>query len=111
MPRGEYLGEFEQMVLLAVARLGQGAYGVSILDEIQERTGSEAAVGSVYASLDRLERVGMATSDLGDPTPERGGRAKRFFSLTPAGIVALQRSRRALEAMWDGLDLNVDGWA
>jgi DNA-binding PadR family transcriptional regulator len=111
MPRGEYLGEFEQMVLLAVARLGQGAYGVSILDEIQERTGSEAAVGSVYASLDRLERVGMVTSDLGEPTPERGGRAKRFFSLTPSGIVALQRSRRALEAMWDGVEFKPESWA
>lgn len=108
MPRGDYLGEFEQMVMLAVARLDDGAYGMAILDEISERTGSDVAVASVYASLDRLERRGYVTSDVGEPTPERGGRAKRYFRLRPAGSYALRRVRSALEAMWEGLELDPD---
>ncbi|MDA0327635.1 MAG: helix-turn-helix transcriptional regulator [Gemmatimonadetes bacterium] len=111
MPRGEYLGEFEQMVMLAVARLGGGAYGIAILEEIQSRTGAEAAVASVYAALDRLERQEYVSSKVGDPTPERGGRAKRFFALEPAGVYALRRSRSALHALWDGLELDLDGAA
>jgi len=109
MPRGEYLGEFEQMVLLAAARLGEGAYGIAILEEIQERTGTESAVASVYAALDRLERRGLVASHVGAPTPERGGRAKRFFTLEPAGAVALSRSRNALDSLWDGVELETDG--
>lgn len=109
MPRGEYLGEFEQLVLLAVARLGSEAYGIAILEEILRRAGTESAVASVYAALDRLERRGFVASSVGDPTPERGGRAKRFFELTPSGAYALNRTRGALEAMWEGLDLDVDG--
>lgn len=105
MPRGGYLGEFEQMVLLSVARLGEQAYGMAIVDELSERTGLDAAVASVYAALDRLGRQGLVSSELGDPTPERGGRAKRFFRLEPAGARALTRSRAALDALWDGLDL------
>ena len=109
MPRGEYLGEFEQMVLLAVARLRDDAYGIAILEEIQQRTRAETAVASVYAALDRLERRGFVTSSIGAPTPERGGRAKRFFSLVPAGTFALHRSRTALDSMWEGLELDTDG--
>ena len=109
MPRGEYLGEFEQMVMLAVARLGDGAYGMAILDEIHARTGADAAVASVYAALDRLERRGYVTSAVGAPTPERGGRAKRYFALEPAGADALTRSRTAIESLWDGLELPTDG--
>jgi DNA-binding PadR family transcriptional regulator len=109
MPRGEYLGEFEQMVMLAVARLGDGAYGMAILDEIHERTGAEAAVASVYAALDRLERRRYVTSSVGAPTPERGGRAKRYFAVEPAGAFALARSRNAIEALWEGLELPTDG--
>ena len=109
MPRGDYLGEFEQMVMLAVARLRDDAYGMSILDEIAERTGTDAAVGSVYSALDRLERQGYVTSEMGDPTPRRGGRAKRFFRLEPAGREALSRARNALDALWDGLELEPDG--
>ncbi len=111
MPRGEYLGEFEQMVLLTVARLGSDAYGMAILDELAEATGTEAAVASVYAALDRLERRHLVKSKIGDPTPERGGRAKRFFSLLPNGVTALHRSRNALAALWDGLELDPDGGA
>ena len=109
MPRGEYLGEFEQMVLLAVARLRDGAYGIAILEEIQQRTRTETAVASVYAALDRLQRRGFVTSTIGAPTPERGGRAKRFFSLEPAGAFVLHRSRTALDSMWEGLELDTDG--
>ncbi len=109
MPRGDYLGEFEQIVMLAVARLGTGAYGIAILDEIQERTGLEAAVASVYAALDRLQRRGFVASRVGLPTPERGGRAKRFFSVEPAGAYALQRSRKALDSLWDDLELDTEG--
>jgi PadR family transcriptional regulator, regulatory protein PadR len=111
MPRGEYLGEFEQMVLLAVARIGEGAYGIAILDEVRDRTGTEAAVASVYAALDRLQRRGLVSSTVGAPTPERGGRAKRFFNIEPAGAYALHRSRTALSALWDGLELDTDGLA
>jgi len=109
MPRGEYLGEFEQMVMLAVARLENGAYGIAILEEMQLRTGVEAAVASVYAALDRLERRGFVTSAVGAPTPERGGRAKRYFRLESAGAYALARSRSALDSLWDGLELDTDG--
>jgi PadR family transcriptional regulator PadR len=109
MPRGEYLGEFEQMILLTVARLGEEAYGIAILEELGERTGTEAAVASVYAALDRLERRGYVTSRIGQPTRERGGRAKRFFNLLPAGAVALHRSRNALDSLWEGLELDTDG--
>jgi len=111
VPRGEYLGEFEQLVLLAVARLGAEAYGIAILDEIQARTGAESAVASVYAALDRLERRGFVSSSVGPPTPERGGRAKRYFRLAPSGAYALHRSRSALDSMWEGLELDTDGLA
>lgn len=111
MPRGEFLGEFEQMILLAVARLGAEAYGITIMEEIQDRTGHEAAVASVYAALDRLERQGLVDSSVGKPTPERGGRAKRFFTLKPAGVDALERSRAALDSMWEGVSLDREGAA
>lgn len=111
MPRGDYLGEFEQMVMLAVARLDDGAYGMAILDEIAERTGSDVAVASVYAALDRLERRDLVESEMGEPTRRRGGRAKRFFRLCPAGRVALARSRDALDALWEGLELDTEGRA
>jgi PadR family transcriptional regulator len=108
MPRGDFLGEFEQIVLLAVARMDGEAYGIAILDEIADRTGMEPAVASVYAALDRLGRRGFVSSQVGAPTPERGGRAKRFFSIRPAGALALMRSRRALDALWEGLELDTD---
>ena len=109
MARGFYLGEFEQMVLLAVARLGDDAYGMSILDELQERTGRAASVASVYAALDRLARQGHVSSRIGEPSAERGGRAKRFFELEPSGERALSNARRALSALWDGLEFDRDG--
>jgi PadR family transcriptional regulator PadR len=111
MPRGEYLGEFEQMVLLAVTRLEGEAYGMSIVQELTDATGIEPAVASVYAALDRLERGALVASWVGAPTPERGGRAKRFFRLAPAGKEALVRSRAALAALWRDVDLGPEAQA
>jgi PadR family transcriptional regulator, regulatory protein PadR len=98
------LGEFEQIVLLAVLRLDDEAYAVSIGDEIFRCTGREVSRGSIYITLDRLETKGYLRSRLADPTPERGGRAKRYYMLRPRGIDALRESRRALVALWRGLE-------
>ena len=98
------LGEFEHVILLAVLRLGDEAYAVSILDEIARCTARRIARGSVYITLDRLETKGYLRSRLADPTPERGGRAKRYYLLRPHAIAALRESRRALSALWHGLD-------
>src|SRR5207245_3572384 len=94
------LGEFEHVVLLAVLRLGDEAYAVSILDEIERCTGRSISRGSVYITLDRLETKGYLRSRLADPTPERGGRAKRYYALRARAIAALRDSRRALVAPW-----------
>ena len=104
MGKGEYLGEFEQIVLLAVLRLGKNAYGVTILEEIERRTGRSVMIGAVYATLDRLEAKRYISSKVGAPTPERGGRAKRFFKVTAQGSAALERSRMILQNMWAGLE-------
>jgi PadR family transcriptional regulator, regulatory protein PadR len=104
MARREHLGEFEQIVLLAVLRLGEDAYGVPIRAEIERRTGRSLTVGALYRTLDRLENKGYATSWFSDPTPERGGRSKRYFSVRPLGLRTLRASRDALSAMWEGLE-------
>jgi PadR family transcriptional regulator, regulatory protein PadR len=98
------LGEFEQVVLLAVLRLGDEAYAVSVGDEILRCTGRGVSRGSIYITLDRLETKGYLKSRLADPTPERGGRAKRYYMLRPRGVEALRESRRALVALWQGLE-------
>ena len=98
------LGEFEHVVLLAVLRLGDEAYAVPILDEIERCTGRSISRGSVYITLDRLETKGYLRSWLADPTPERGGRAKRYYALRPRAVQALKESRRALVALWKGLE-------
>jgi PadR family transcriptional regulator PadR len=94
------LGEFERAVLLAVMRLGDQAYGVTIRAELQTRLGRDVSLGAVYTTLDRLADKGLASSSLGQPTPERGGRAKKFFSVEARGIEALRHSRRASDAIW-----------
>ncbi len=99
------LGEFEQIVLLAILRLGEAAYGVSIRAEIRERTGRETAPGALYTTLDRLEDKGLLSSRLGDPTPERGGRAKRYYDVTSTGLAAVERAQRAYRSLLDGLEL------
>jgi PadR family transcriptional regulator PadR len=103
-PRLDALGEFEQSLLLAIVHLGDGAYGVTIRREIERRTGYDVALGAIYTSLGRLERKGLVTSRFSDPLPERGGRARRYFTLQPAGARALRESRRRLSAMWHGLE-------
>jgi PadR family transcriptional regulator PadR len=106
MARSTFLGEFEQVTLLAVARLEKEAYGVTIRQEIEERSGRPVAIGSVSAALDRMERKGLILSAVGEPTPERGGRAKRFFQLSPAGLKALVDARNTLNRFWEDLELD-----
>ena len=98
------LGDFEQLVLLAVARLGDNAYVVPILEEIATRTGRESSHAAVYVALRRLESKNLVVSRLGEPTAERGGRAKRFFRLEADAIERLRESRDALLSMWDGVE-------
>jgi len=105
MAAREHLGELEHIVLLAVLRLGEDAYGVPIRREIEQRTARSLTVGALYRTLDRLEAKGYVTSWFGDPTPERGGRSKRYFRVRPLGIRALRASRAALAAMWNGVEL------
>jgi DNA-binding PadR family transcriptional regulator len=102
--RSDSLGAFEQAVLLALAQLGQGAYGVPIRREIEARTGRLVSIGALYTALERLERKGLVSSTMSDPTPERGGRSKRVYQLRPAGAEALRQTRALLERMWAGLD-------
>lgn len=97
------LGEFEQAVLLAIAHLGDGAYGVSVRREIERRTRRTVAVGALYTALERLEQKGYVISSMSDPTPERGGRSRRYFRLRAAGAAALRQSRALLDRMWEGL--------
>jgi PadR family transcriptional regulator, regulatory protein PadR len=104
MARREHLGELEQIVLLAVLRLGDDAYGVPIRVEIERRTRRALTVGALYRTLDRLEDKGYVTSWFSDPTPERGGRSKRYFRVRPVGLQTLRASRDALAAMWEGLE-------
>jgi DNA-binding PadR family transcriptional regulator len=100
MRNREFLGQHELMVMLAVLRLGREAYGVPIAAEIAARTGREMLQGSVYAILERLEAKGMMTSRLGDATPQRGGRAKRYFTLTAEGVRQVRAAQHALQALW-----------
>jgi DNA-binding PadR family transcriptional regulator len=100
MARGDYLGEFEQVVLLAVARLGGDAYGMRIRQEIEQRTGRAVTIGAVYATLDRLEVKGHVR-----PRDEPGGRARRFFDIQAAGVEALETARQIQTRMWAGLRL------
>src|ERR1700716_1080896 len=99
----EALGNFESMVLLAVLRLGEGAYGVPIGRELEEKVGREVLRGSVYAALERLESKGLVSSTVGDPTPERGGRAKKYFRLTTKGLRDVREKRLILVKLWRAL--------
>ena len=102
MPR-EYLTDFELMILLAILRVGDEAYGVPIATEIETTGGRSVILGAVYAALDRLETNGLVSSQIGDPTPERGGRAKRYFKVTPDGLRAVRQAQRALTRLWTGI--------
>ena len=100
-----FLGEFEQIVLLAMARAGDDAYAVSIHDEILRTTGRSVSIPAVYVTLSRLEKKGFVRSWMGEPSPTRGGRAKRYFKLSDKGRAALETSRTVLDQLWDGLEL------
>ena len=99
------LGEFEQVVLLAILRLDEQAYGVSIRKEITACTEREPSPGALYTTLDRLEERGLVTSRFGDPTPQRGGRAKRYFKVTAAGLKAVARVQRGYRRLLNGVQL------
>jgi DNA-binding PadR family transcriptional regulator len=98
------LGEFEQMVLLAIAHLRNDAYAVPIVDEIERRTGRSVARAAVYITLRRLEEKGFVSAWMSEPLPERGGKPRRNVRLEPAGAKALREARHAAERMWHGLD-------
>ena len=98
------LGEFEQMVLLAILHLGEDVYGVPIVDEIERRTGRPASRVAVYVALRRLEDKGLVRSRMGDPIAERGGKSRRLVEVTRAGNQALRDARHVLDQMWRGLD-------
>ena len=102
--RDYVLGEFEQLVLLSLTRLGQDAYGVPIADDIGARTGREISLGAVYKTLERLEDKGFVASRIGEPKPERGGRRKKHYRIAAAGQRALRQSMAALRNMADGLE-------
>ena len=103
MTLGTHLSDFELIVMLVLLRLGDEAYGVPIAREIEEQTGREVKLGSVYATLERLEEKGFVASELGEPTRERGGRAKRYFHATKHGIRKVRETRQALTRLWQNV--------
>lgn len=98
------VGEFEQMVLLAVLQVRDDAYGVTVHEELERHTDRAVSRGAVYMTLDRLEKKGLLKSSLSEPTAERGGRSKRCYALTRTALLALKASRRTLLSLWDGLE-------
>ena len=103
MAKREFLGGFELLVLLALIRLGDEAYGVPISEAIEESSGREVAMGSVYITLARLERNGLVSSKLGEATAERGGRAKTYFRITAKGLREVRQAQRTLMNLWQGV--------
>lgn len=103
MGKSSSLGDFEQLVVLALLRIGEGAYGMLVRREIEERTGREVSLGAIYATLDRLENKGLISSTLGGAGAERHGRAKRFFTVEPTGHEALKHALDALDALRSGV--------
>src|SRR5436190_13584849 len=103
MAKREFLGGFELLVLLALIRLGEDAYGVPISEAIEESSGKEVALGSVYITLERLENKGLVSSRLGEPTAERGGRAKTYFKATAKGLREVRQAQRTLVSLWKGV--------
>lgn len=97
------LGQLEYVVMLALTRLGGEAYGMQVRREIREKTGREISIGAVYTTLDRLEEKGMLRSEIGRPTPERGGRARRTFQVLAKGFRALRKTQSTLSSLSEGL--------
>ena len=102
------LGDFEQLVLMGVLRLGDAAYGAAIRQEIHEQSGRDVSINAVYTTLDRLERKGLLRSGVGEPTAQRGGRRRKFYALRPAGATALRQAYRAFTAMSRGLERELE---
>ncbi len=98
------LGEFEHVVLVAILRLGEDAYAIPIREEIEKRTGRSVARGALYTALERLEGKRCLRSRMSAPLPERGGRSRRYFVVTPAGLAAIRTTRRSLLSLWQGLE-------
>jgi DNA-binding PadR family transcriptional regulator len=103
--KGDYLGEFELVVLLALARLDQASYGMSIYDEILDTTGRDVSIQAVYVTLNRLEKKGYVSAKLGDSGDERGGRPRKYYTLKAAGATALRNSRAMYDSLWAGVRL------
>src|ERR1700733_6258541 len=100
MSRRSHLGTFELSVMLAVIRLGDEAYGLPITREIEEKGGGSVSLGSIYSTLERLQRKGLVTSEKGESTPERGGRAKKYFRVNAKGLRAVRETQRLLKRLW-----------
>ncbi len=103
MSKGDTLGEFEQIVILAILRLGDEAYGMTVRREIEARTSRDCSIGAIYATLERLEKKRLVRSRETSPTEERGGRARRTYQVTASGQQALEETQKALASMMDGL--------
>ena len=108
MSRQKFLGEFEQMILLAMMRLGDDAYGSTIRQLLVDTIERDVSVGALYTTLERLETKGLIISRLGESTAERGGRAKKYFSVTAEGRRQLNKTKRALDTLWQGVALKND---
>ena len=104
MRKETYLGELEQMVLMAILQLKEEAYGLNIVRELGDRGSRRVSPGALYATLDRLEGKGVVTSRFGDPMPGRGGKPRRYLTVTPEGITALQKARAAWQRLSEGLE-------
>ncbi|MFC4653527.1 MULTISPECIES: PadR family transcriptional regulator [Rheinheimera] len=105
MSQDKFIGELEQMLLLCILQLREQAYGTQIRLCLAERAGRDLSIGALYTTLERMEQKGMLNSRLGEATAERGGRAKKYFVLTAEGVQALQRSKQALDNLWQGIAL------
>jgi DNA-binding PadR family transcriptional regulator len=103
-----YLGEFEQIVLLAILRLGDEAYAIPVRAEIEDRTGRSVSRGALYTALERLEAKKCLRSRMSEPLPERGGRSRRYYAVTATGLAALRASRAALLALWNGVESQLE---
>ena len=108
--KGSYLGEFEEIVLLIVAQLGEEAYGVPIKEAIEAQTGRKSKISAVHATLNRLEEKGLVNSRMGGATAERGGRRKRFFTVTPFGISILHEVSEQRSQLWQRIPQGVLKW-
>jgi DNA-binding PadR family transcriptional regulator len=104
----EALKDMEQLVLLALVRLGEEAYGIPVRADIEERAGRSVSLATIYGVLERLETEGLAQAHMSEPLPERGGRARRMYRITPRGLAALRTARQALTRIWGGPGLHPD---